>query len=55
MDNRDYNLNACNAVKISRRDFFALPASMRHLDKSGPRVLATRAGRQVFLPAQIVS
>lgn len=55
MDNQHYNLNTATAVKISRRDFFALPANMRHIDKSGPRVLATRAGRQVFLPAQIVS
>lgn len=43
-----------NEIRISRRDYFALPSEMRCMAKR-PMVLTTIRGQQMFVPAIIIN
>lgn len=47
------NSNNSTIVKIFKRDYFALPPSMREFS-DGPMVLSLVNGRQTFVRAQII-
>jgi len=47
------NTSDFKGMLISKRDYFALPPSMRQMS-DGPMVLATMGGRQTFVRALII-
>ncbi len=42
------NKSNSNVIQMAKRDYFALPASMRQ-QSDGPMVLTVRAGRETFV------
>lgn len=49
------NSNNFNGIRITQRDYFALPPEMRQqMPDGGPMVLATLKGRQTFVRALII-
>lgn len=47
------NTTNFNAIQISKRDYFALPPTMRQ-QSDGPMVLTMRGGRETFVRVTIL-